>query len=166
MKIIITEQQSKLLKRILRRVITENSEPEWVDSLERRLNRSIEINRDKPFTNSPQASVWFNGKNVDIEIHYENFMKDSVGVGYVLKDIVDRVIKEIGEENGIEFKFNSHNVAAYERAKHAQHSYESDDFRNDSYRLKFVYKVIEDDNEITSNDPRHLYDIGYGVSGH
>jgi hypothetical protein len=131
------------LTRIVRRVLTEGLEPEWVDSLERRLNRSIEINRDKPFTNSPQASVRFNGKNVDIEIHYENFMKDSVGVGYILKDIVDRVIEEIGEENGIEFKFNSHNVAAYERAKHAQHSYESDDFRNDFYRLKFKYEVIE-----------------------
>jgi len=162
MKIIITEQQSKLLKRILRRVITENSEPEWVDSLERRLNRSIEINS----TNSPQASVRFNGKNVDIEIQYENFMKDSVEVGYTLKDIVDRVIEEIGEENGIEFKFNSHNVVAYERAKHAQDSYDSRDFANDSYLLKFKYEVIEDDNEITSNDPRHLYDIGYGVSGH
>jgi hypothetical protein len=142
MKKIIRLTESDLT-RIVRRVLTEGLEPEWVDSLERRLNRSIEINRDKPFTNSPQASVRFNGKNVDIEIHYENFMKDSVGVGYILKDIVDRVIEEIGEENGIEFKFNSHNVAAYERAKHAQHSYESDDFRNDFYRLKFKYEVIE-----------------------
>jgi len=153
------------LTRLVKRVIMEvdgKPEPEWVDSLERRLNRSIEINS----TNSPQASVRFNGKNVDIEIQYENFMKDSVEVGYTLKDIVDRVIEEIGEENGIEFKFNSHNVVAYERAKHAQDSYDSRDFANDSYLLKFKYEVIEDDNEITSNDPRHLYDIGYGVSGH
>ena len=131
------------LTRIVKRVLTEGLEPEWVDSLERRLNREIEINRDKPFTNSPQASVHFNGKYVNIEIQYENFMKESVGVGYILKDIVDRVIEEIGEENGIEFKFNSHNVAAYERAKHAQDSYDSRDFQNDFYRLKFKYEVIE-----------------------
>ena len=72
------------LTRLVRRVITENENPEWVDSLERRLNRSIEINRDRPFTNSPQASVSFNGQYVDIEIMYDNFMTDSVEVGYIL----------------------------------------------------------------------------------
>jgi hypothetical protein len=131
------------LTRIVRRVIKENLKPEWVDSLERRLNNSIEINRDKPFTNSPQASVQFDGKYLNIEIHYENFMKESSGVGYILKDIVHRVIEEIGEENGIKFKFKSHNVAAYERAKHAKEEYESRDFRNDFYLLKFKYEVIE-----------------------
>ena len=131
------------LSRLVRRVITENENPEWVDSLERRLNRSIEINRDKPFTNSPQASVSFNGQYVDIEIMYDNFMTDSVGVGYILKDIVSRIVEEIGEENGIEFKFNSHNVGAYERAKHKQNSYDSRDFSQDLYRLKFKYEVIE-----------------------
>ena len=131
------------LTRLVRRVITENEKPEWVDSLERRLNRSIEINRDKPFTNSPQASVSFNGQYVDIEIMYDNFMTDSVGVGYLLNDIVSRIVEEIGEENGIEFKFNSHNVGAYERAKHKQNSYDSRDFSQDLYRLKFKYEVIE-----------------------
>ena len=131
------------LTRLVRRVITENEKPEWVDSLERRLNRSIEINRDRPFTNSPQASVSFNGQYVDIEIMYDNFMTDSVGVGYILKDIVSRIVEEIGEENGIEFKFNSHNVGAYERAKHKQNSYDSRDFSQDLYRLKFKYEVIE-----------------------
>ena len=131
------------LSRLVRRVITENENPEWVDSLERRLNRSIEINRDRPFTNSPQASVSFNGQYVDIEIMYDNFMTDSVGVGYLLNDIVSRIVEEIGEENGIEFKFNSHNVGAYERAKHKQNSYDSRDFSQDLYRLKFKYEVIE-----------------------
>jgi hypothetical protein len=131
------------INRLVKRVIKENLKPKWVDSLERRLNNSIEINRDKPFTNSPQASVQFYGKYVNIEIQYENFMKDSSAVGYILKDIVDRVMEEIGEENGIKFKFKSHNVASYERALHAKDSYESSDFRNDSYRLKFTYQVIE-----------------------
>ena len=131
------------LTRLVRRVITENEKPEWVDSLERRLNRSIEINRDRPFTNSPQASVSFNGQYVDIEIMYDNFMTDSVDVGYILKDIVHRILEEIGEENGIEFKFKSHNVGAYDRAKHAQDSYDSRDFSQDLYRLKFKYEVIE-----------------------
>ena len=120
------------LTRLVRRVITENEKPEWVDSLERRLNRSIEINRDRPFTNSPQASVSFNGQYVDIEIMYDNFMTDSDGVGYMLKDIVHRILEEIGEENGIEFKFKSHNLA-----------YDSRDFSQDLYRLKFKYEVIE-----------------------
>ena len=131
------------LSRLVRRVITENENHEWVDSLERRLNRSIEINRDRPFTNSPQASVSFNGQYVDIEIMYDNFMTDSVDVGYILKDIVHRILEEIGEENGIEFKFKYHNVGAYERAKHAQNSYDSRDFSQDLYRLKFKYEVIE-----------------------
>ena len=131
------------LTRLVRRVITENEKPEWVDSLERILNRSIEINRDKPFTDSPQASVRFNGQYVDIEIMYGNFMTDSDGVGYILKDIVHRILEEIGEENGIEFKFKSHNVGAYDRAKHAQDSYDSRDFRQDFYKLKFKYEVIE-----------------------
>ena len=131
------------LSRLVRRVITENENPEWVDSLERRLNRSIEINRDRPFTNSPQASVSFNGQYVDIEIMYDNFMTDSVGVGYLLNDIVSRIVEEIGEENGIEFKFKSYNMGAYDRAKHAQDSYDSRDFRQDFYKLKFEYEVIE-----------------------
>jgi hypothetical protein len=131
------------LTKLVRRVITENEEPEWVDSLERRLNRSIEFNRDKPFTNSPQASVRFNGQYVDIEIMYENFMTDSDGVGILIKDIVSRIVEEIGEENGIEFKFKSHNVASYMRAKHAQDSYDSRDFSQDLYMLKFKYEVIE-----------------------
>jgi hypothetical protein len=131
------------LTRLVRRVITENEKPEWVDSLERILNRSIEINRDKPFTDSPQASVRFNGQYVDIEIMYGNFMTESDGVGYILKDIVSRVMEEIGEENGIEFKFKSSNVGAYDRAKHAQDSYDSRDFRQDFYTLKFKYEVIE-----------------------
>ena len=131
------------LTRLVRRVITENENPEWVDSLERRLNRAIDINRDKPFTNSPQASVRFNGQYVDIEIMYENFMTDSDGVGYKLKDIVHRILEEIGEENGIEFKFKSSNVGAYDRAKHAQDSYDSRDFIQDFYTLKFKYEVIE-----------------------
>ena len=131
------------LTRLVRRVITENEKPEWVDSLERRLNRSIEINRDRPLTNSPQASVSFNGQYVDIEIMYDNFMTDSVDVGYILKDIVHRILEEIGEENGIEFKFKSSNVGAYDRAKHAQDSYDSRDFRQDFYKLKFEYEVIE-----------------------
>jgi hypothetical protein len=142
MKKIVRLTETDLI-RLVKRVITENEKPEWVDSLERRLNRAIEINRDRPFTNSPQASVTFNGKYVDIEIMYGDFMTDSVGVGYLLKDVVSRVIEEIGEENGIEFKFKSHNVAAYERAKHAQDRYESGDFANDAYRLKFKYEVIE-----------------------
>jgi hypothetical protein len=131
------------LTRLVRRVITENEKPEWVDSLERRLNRSIEINRDKPFTNSPQASVRFNGQYVDIEIMYENFMTDSDGVGILMKDIVSRIVEEIGEENGIEFKFKSHNMGAYDRAKHAQDSYDSRDFSQDLNMLKFKYEVIE-----------------------
>ena len=131
------------LTKLVRRVITENKKPEWVDSLERILNRSIEINHDKPFTDSPQASVRFNGQYVDIEIMYGNFMTDSDGVGYILKDIVHRILEEIGEENGIEFKFKSHNVGAYDRAKHAQDSYDSRDFRQDFYKLKFKYEVIE-----------------------
>ena len=131
------------LTRLVRRVITENEKPEWVDSLERRLNRSIEINRDRPFTNSPQASVRFNGQYVDIEIMYENFMSDNDGVGYILKDIVSRIVEEIGEENGIEFKFKSHNMGAYDRAKHAQDSYDSRDFSQDLNMLKFKYEVIE-----------------------
>ena len=142
MKRIIRLTESDLT-RIVRRVLTEGSEPEWVDSLERRLNREIRINSDKPFINSPQASVHFNGKYVDIEIQYENFMNDSVGVGILLKDAVSEVIEEIGEENGIEFKLKSHNMSAYERAKHAQDSYDSRDFANDSYLLKFKYEVIE-----------------------
>ena len=140
----ITRLTERDLTRLVRRVITENEKPEWVDSLERRLNRSIEFNRDRPFTNSPQASVSFNGRYVDIEIMYdENFMTDSDGVGYKLKDIVHRILEEIGEENGIEFKFKSHNVGAYDRAKHAQDSYDSRDFRQDFYKLKFKYEVIE-----------------------
>ena len=131
------------LTRLVRRVITENENPEWVDSLERRLNRSIEFNRDKPFTNSPQASVRFNGQYVDIEIMYENFMTDSDGVGILMKDIVSRIVEEIGEENGIEFKFKSHNVASYMRAKHAQDRYDSRDFSQDLHTLKFKYEVIE-----------------------
>jgi len=127
------------LVRLVKRVITENEKPEWVDSLERRLNRAIEINRDRPFTNSPQASVSFNGQYVDIEIMYDYFMTDSVGVGYLMKDIVHRILEKIGEENGIEFKFKYHNVGAYERAKHAQDR----DFANDAYRLEFKYEVIE-----------------------
>ena len=140
----ITRLTERDLTRLVRRVITENEKPEWVDSLERRLNRSIEFNRDRPFTNSPQASVRFNGQYVDIEIMYDdNFMTDSDGVGYKLKDIVHRILEEIGEENGIEFKFKYHNVGAYERAKHAQDSHDSRDFREGSYRLKFKYEVIE-----------------------
>jgi len=131
------------LTRLVRRVITENEKPEWVDSLERRLNRSIDINRDKPFTDSPQASVRFNGQYVDIEIMYGNFMTESDGVGYILKDIVHRILEKIGEENGIEFKFKSHNLGAYDRAKYAQDSYDSRDFRQDFYTLKFKYEVIE-----------------------
>ena len=130
------------LTRLVRRVITENEKPEWVDSLERRLNRSIEINRDRPFTNSPQASVRFNGQYVDIEIMYENFMTDSDGVGILMKDAVSRIVEEIGEENGIEFKLTSTNMASYMRAKHAQDSYDSRDFNQD-LRLKFKYEVIE-----------------------
>ena len=107
------------------------------------LAKLIEINRDRPFTNSPQASVSFNGKYVDIEIMYENFMKDSSGVGIMLKDNVRRVMEEIGEENGIEFKFKSHNLAAYERAKHSQDRYDRRDFENDGFYLKFKYEVIE-----------------------
>jgi hypothetical protein len=145
MKRIIRLTESDLT-RIVRRVITERSEPEWVDLLERRLNRAIEINRDRPFTNSPEASVRFNGKYVDIEIEYGDFMKDSDDSGILLKDIVNRVIEDIGEENGIEFKFKSHNLNSYYRAKHAKDSYESRDFANDSYLLKFKYEVIEDDN--------------------
>ena len=140
----ITRLTERDLTRLVRRVITENEKPEWVDSLERRLNRSIEFNRDRPFTNSPQASVRFNGQYVDIEIMYDdNFMTDSVGVGILMKDIVHRILEEIGEENGIEFKFKYHNVGAYERAKHAQDSHDSRDFREGSYRLKFKYEVIE-----------------------
>ena len=131
------------LTRLVRRVITENEKPEWVDSLERRLNRSIDINSDRPFTNSPQASVSFNGQYVDIEIMYGDFMSGSVGVGYILKDIVSRIVEEIGEENGIEFKFKSHNMGAYDRAKHAQDSYDSRDFSQDLNMLKFKYEVIE-----------------------
>ena len=131
------------LTRLVIRVITENEKPEWVDSLERRLNREIDINRDRPFTNSPQASVRFNGQYVDIEIMYENFMTDNDGVGILMKDIVSRIVEEIGEENGIEFKFTSHNVASYMRAKHKQNSYDSRDFSQDLYRLKFKYEVIE-----------------------
>jgi hypothetical protein len=142
MKKIIRLTESDLI-RLVKRVITENEKPEWVDSLERRLNRAIEINRDRPFTNSPQASVSFNGQYVDIEIMYDNFMTDSVGVGILMKDIVHRILEEIGEENGIEFKFKYHNVGAYERAKHAQDSHDSRDFREGSYRLKFKYEVIE-----------------------
>ena len=142
MKKIIRLTESDLV-RLVKRVITENEKPEWVDSLERRLNRAIEINRDRPFTNSPQASVSFNGQYVDIEIMYDNFMTDSVGVGILMKDIVHRILEEIGEENGIEFKFKYHNVGAYERAKHAQDSHDSRDFREGSYRLKFKYEVIE-----------------------
>ena len=116
---------------------------EWVDSLERRLNRAIDINRDRPFTNSPQASVSFNGRYVDIEIMYGDIMSDNVGVGIRMKDMVHRILEEIGEENGIEFKFKSSNVGAYDRAKHAQDSYDSRDFRQDFYKLKFEYEVIE-----------------------
>jgi hypothetical protein len=132
----------KDLTRLVRRVITENEKPEWVDSLERRLNRAIDINRDRPFRDSPQASVRFNGQYVDIEIMYENFMTDDDGVGIRMKDIVSRVMDE-GEENGIEFKFKSSNVGAYDRAKHAQDSYDSRDFKQDFYNLKFKYEVIE-----------------------
>ena len=142
MKKIIRLTESDLA-RIVKRVITENKNPEWVDSLERRLNRAIDINSDRPFTNSPQASVSFNGRYVDIEIMYGDFMSDSDGVGIRMKDIVSRIVEEIGEENGIEFKFNSHNVGAYERAKHAQDRYDSRDFSQDLYRLKFKYEVIE-----------------------
>ena len=131
------------LTRLVRRVITENENPEWVDSLERRLNRSIEINRDRPFTNSPQASVRFNGQYVDIEIMYENFMTDSDGVGILMKDAVSRIVEEIGEENGIEFKLTSTNLASYMRAKHAQDRYDSRDFSQDLHTLKFKYEVIE-----------------------
>jgi hypothetical protein len=131
------------LTRLVRRVITENENPEWVDSLERRLNRSIEINRDRPFTNSPQASVSFNGRYVDIEIMYGDFMSGSVGVGIIMKDIVRRILEEIGEENGIEFKFKSSNMGSYDRAKHAKDSYDSRDFREDLHTLKFEYEVIE-----------------------
>ena len=131
------------LTRLVRRVITENEKPEWVDSLERRLNRSIEINRDRPFTNSPQASVRFNGQYVDIEIMYGNFMTDSDGVGILMKDAVSRIVEEIGEENGIEFKLTSTNLASYMRAKHAQDRYDSRDFSQDLHTLKFKYEVIE-----------------------
>jgi hypothetical protein len=60
-----------------------------------------------------------------------------------MKDIVSRIVEEIGEENGIEFKFKSHNVASYMRAKHAQDSYDSRDFSQDFHTLKFEYEVIE-----------------------
>ena len=133
----------KDLTRLVRRVITENEKPEWVDSLERRLNRAIDTNSDRPFTNSPQASVRFNGQYVDIEIMYGDFMTDNDGVGIRMKDIVHRILGEIGEENGIEFKFKSSNVGAYDRAKHAQDSYDSRDFIQDFYNLKFKYEVIE-----------------------
>ena len=131
------------LTKLVRRVITENEKPEWVDSLERRLNRAIDINRDRPFINSPQASVSFNGRYVDIEIMYGDIMSDNDGVGIRMKDIVHRILEEIGEENGIEFKFKSSNVGAYDRAKHAQDSYDSRDFIQDFYTLKFKYEVIE-----------------------
>jgi hypothetical protein len=135
------------LARIVKRVITENKNPEWVDSLERRLNLNLlDFNRDRPFTNSPQASVSisnFNDRYVDIEIEYEHFMSDSVVVGIIMKDIVNRVMEEIGEENGIEFKPISNNMGSYDRAKHAKDSYDSRDFQNDFYKLKFKYEVIE-----------------------
>ncbi len=131
------------LSRIVRRVIKENEKPEWADSLERRLNRSIDINRDKRFTNSPQASVRFidsppYGQYVDIEIMYDHFMSESDdSVGYILKDKVQNTMEDIGEENGIEFKFMYHNLVDYVR----RHS--SRDFSNGSYRLNFRYEVIE-----------------------
>ena len=143
------------LARIVKRVITENKNPEWVDSLERRLNRAIDINSDRPFTNSPQASVSFNGRYVDIEIKYGDFMTDSDGVGIIMKDKVRRILGEIGEENGIEFKFKSYNMGSYDRAKHAKDSYDSRDFEKDFYTLKFEYEVIEQLSEGSIDQTRH-----------
>jgi hypothetical protein len=143
MKKIIRLTESDLT-RIVRRVIRENKTPEWVDSLERRLNREIDFNYGERFVNSPQASVYSDGEYVDIKIMYDKFMGGPF-VGIQLNNAVRRIMEEMGEEIGINFKFISHNVGTYEHAYRYRDSSEYRDFSNDLYRLKFRYKIIPEE---------------------
>ncbi len=151
MKIIITEKQSKKLKRIVNEnfkeiswVIAENEKLELLDSLERRLNRSIDTwhNRDKLFSNSPKALVFqsqYNPSLIEIRIMYDNFMSESDGIGIILKDILQDTMEDIGEENGIKFEYKSSNLGDYDR----RHS--SRDFGEDNYELRFTYQKVTDE---------------------
>jgi hypothetical protein len=133
MKKIIRLTESDL-HRIVKRVINENKNPEFLDSFKRRLNFALNFNRDIPFKESPKAIVNFDGKYLNISVQYPNMAKESTGVGIRIKDIIQRTIEEIGEEYDIDFEFISHNLKSYENR-------DQDFFRYGGV-LEFDYKVV------------------------
>ena len=133
MKKIIRLTESDLIN-IVKRVINENKNSEFLDSFKRRLNFALDFNRDVPFKDSPMAIVNFGGKYLNISVQYPYMSKESIGVGIRIKDIIQRTIEEIGEEYDIDFEFISHNLKSYENR-------DQDFFRYGGV-LEFDYKVV------------------------